>query len=189
MRAGRLPGIVCLLAFGGVGTGTVGAADVEPAAPAAQRGAAILAPFKRDLQAALKAGLAEGPVAAIDVCRIQAPALAAANSAGDVSVGRSSHRLRNPANAPAPWMEEVLADYLAGAPQEPRVVHLDDGTIGYAEPIVTQPPCVTCHGESLAPALQQTLARLYPQDQATGFRVGELRGIFWARFPGDTGAP
>jgi hypothetical protein len=38
-----------------------------------------------------------------------------------------------------------------------------------------------CHGpsESLAPDIKEKLATLYPQDQATGFSEGELRGWFW----------
>ncbi|MEX2498681.1 MAG: DUF3365 domain-containing protein [Wenzhouxiangellaceae bacterium] len=38
--------------------------------------------------------------------------------------------------------------------------------------------CVICHGESIAPELAETIKQLYPQDQATGFAPGELRGAF-----------
>ena len=40
------------------------------------RGAELLAPFKKELQQALKGGLAEGPDAAIQVCRVKAPGIA-----------------------------------------------------------------------------------------------------------------
>jgi hypothetical protein len=30
------------------------------------------------------------------------------------------------------------------------------------------------------PALLEKIREHYPEDQATGFRVGELRGLFWA---------
>ena len=43
--------------------------------------------------------------------------------------------------------------------------------------------CVTCHGESLAPDVQERLAERYPTDRATGYRVGDLRGVFWAELP------
>ena len=39
-------------------------------------------------------------------------------------------------------------------------------------------PCLTCHGWSLDPALKAEITRLYPDDQATNFSAGELRGAF-----------
>jgi hypothetical protein len=54
---------------------------------------------------------------------------------------------------------------------------------GYVEPIGVQPLCLTCHGESLAPDLASRIEELYPADRAVGYRVGDLRGVFWAEFP------
>jgi len=40
-------------------------------------------------------------------------------------------------------------------------------------------PCLTCHGSGLDPALKPEIERLlYPDDQATSFKAGELRGAF-----------
>jgi hypothetical protein len=38
-----------------------------------------------------------------------------------------------------------------------------------------------CHGpkEQLIPEVKEQLAKLYPEDSATGFSEGELRGWFW----------
>jgi hypothetical protein len=52
--------------------------------------------------------------------------------------------------------------------------------VGYVEPIYVQPLCVTCHGATLAPDLQAKIDELYPNDQATGYAAGDLRGVFWA---------
>jgi len=147
------------------------------------RGAAILLPFKRQLQQALKTGMADGPVAAVNICHLQAPAIAESFNAKNIYVGRSSHRLRNPANAPAPWMSALINNYL-DAPEErqPVALRLKSGRIGYAEPILTQAVCLNCHGENIAPEVIVQLAEFYPADRATGFQVGELRGIFWAEF-------
>ena len=38
--------------------------------------------------------------------------------------------------------------------------------------------CLTCHGKELAPDLAAKLRELYPDDQATGFSLGEIRGAF-----------
>jgi hypothetical protein len=51
------------------------------------------------------------------------------------------------------------------------------------EPIVVQPMCVTCHGADVAPDLRAKIEELYPDDQATGYAAGDLRGIFWAELP------
>jgi hypothetical protein len=50
---------------------------------------------------------------------------------------------------------------------------------------VLQPLCATCHGEAVEPALLERIRALYPRDEAVGFRVGELRGMFWAVVPRD----
>jgi hypothetical protein len=156
----------------------VGATD-----PAAERGQAELAPFKQQLMGALKAGLAEGPDQAIDACRVEAPAIAAGLTTEQVRLGRTSHRLRNPDNAGPAWVTAVLQDYLDGeGGWQPRVVQLPANRTGYVEPIVTQPLCLTCHGTDLAPPVASALETLYPEDQATGFAVGDLRGVFWVSF-------
>lgn len=150
-------------------------------APFRERGQAALLPFKKALKQALVRGMQKGPEQAIDACRVQAPALAAASSNEEVSVGRTSHKLRNPSNAPEPWMLPLLETYGDPAQKEPRVVEIDEHTVGYVEPIYMQPLCVTCHGTSLAAAVQAQLRAHYPADQATGFEVGDFRGLFWAK--------
>ena len=172
-RAGSVPARLLLL---GVATVALGCAE-DPQA----RGAAVLAPFKTELQAALREGLERGPEHAIEVCRVRAPELAAEAAGPGVEIGRTSHRLRNPANAPRPWVAPLLAAFVADpAAAGPRTVSLPDGRTGYVEPIPTQAMCLVCHGETLAPAVQERLQALYPADEAVGFREGDLRGLFWA---------
>jgi hypothetical protein len=144
------------------------------------RGAAALEPFKERLQGALRDGLAQGTEQAIDACRLRAPALAAEAGSPTVQLGRTSHKLRNPDNAPRPWVRPLLDAYLANpADPRPRVVGLPAGRVGYVEPIYVQPMCLACHGESLAPAVKSRIDRLYPGDRAVGFREGDVRGLFW----------
>jgi hypothetical protein len=157
----------------------------EPDAPAADpaaKGAALLGPFKMSLMQAFSTGMQEGPVSAISVCRDEAPGIAARLSVDGVRMGRSSHRLRNPDNAPPEWLVPVLESYVSGKSQGPQVVEIADGRHGYAEPIVMQGMCVMCHGSNIEPAVAARTAELYPEDQATGFAEGELRGVFWVEF-------
>ncbi len=143
-----------------------------------------LGPFKKALKQALTEGMSEGPVAAIGACNTKAPGIADAHSQAGVTVGRASHRLRNPANTAPDWVQPILDAYVADeANRAPRSVALSDGRAGYVEPILVQPLCVTCHGATLAPEVAARIEQLYPDDQATGFEVGDLRGVWWVELP------
>jgi len=149
----------------------VSSASADPAS----EGAGLLAPFKADLKAALMAGLEKGPAAAIEVCRTEADG---------VRMRRTSHRLRNPANEAPRWVAPIVATWTAAdAERTPVVVALPDDRAGYVEPIMVQPMCLACHGETLAEDVAARIATLYPADQATGFSVGDFRGVFWVEFP------
>lgn len=49
--------------------------------------------------------------------------------------------------------------------------------------LVTQTMCLPSHGSSMAPSVEARLRELYPDDQASGFQEGDLRGIVWATLP------
>ena len=143
-------------------------------------------PFKGDLKTALQRGLAKGPAVAIDACRVQAPAIAASLSRNGVRIGRTSHRLRNPANAPPAWVAPLLESYLGAAGAgAPRAVAVAPGRGGYVEPIYVQTKCLLCHGPDVAASVAAQLQWLYPDDRATGFQAGDFRGLFWVEFPTD----
>ena len=48
-------------------------------------------------------------------------------------------------------------------------------------PIRLQPQCTMCHGPAAAIAdeVRAEIAASYPDDRATGFATGDLRGWFW----------
>jgi hypothetical protein len=64
-----------------------------------------------------------------------------------------------------------------------RFAAASDGSARYMQAIVLQPMCAMCHGDSLAPEVRATIQENYPDDQATGFAVGELRGAFLIDWP------
>jgi membrane fusion protein (multidrug efflux system) len=160
-----------------------------PDAAARARAAAAVAGLKQALVAELTAAIAQGgPENAIEVCRVRAPAIAQAASQSGLSIGRTSHKLRNPANVAPEWVAPLLAAYVAGErANEPTAVVLDGGRTGYVEPLATAPMCLACHGESIEPAVAAKLAALYPDDRATGFRAGELRGLAWVEVDAASG--
>ena len=118
-----------------------------------------------------------------------APGLAAALSRDRVTVGRATHGPRNPKNEAAGWQADALAELermqaehvpLAGKSFARR---LPDGRIAYAEPLVIQELCLTCHGTNVAPEVKAVLDETYPADKATGYSVGDLRGVAWVELP------
>ncbi|MEM8610128.1 MAG: DUF3365 domain-containing protein [Myxococcota bacterium] len=146
-----------------------------------ERGAESVLPLKQNLKRALASGLEEGPVEAVTACQAIAPSVTRGASTRSANVGRTSHKLRNPANEPKFWMRPLLQSYLDHPDQmDPKVIVLDEETIGYMEPIYLQPMCVTCHGTSIDPEVQARIDELYPEDEATGFEPGYFRGVFWA---------
>ncbi len=59
-----------------------------------------------------------------------------------------------------------------------------DGAPMYMRAIrINMPLCLQCHGmeEDLAPDVIEQLTKLYPDDTATGFSQGDLRGAFVVR--------
>ncbi len=42
-------------------------------------------------------------------------------------------------------------------------------------------PCLICHGENIDPGLHAKIKGRYPEDEATGFKEGDLRGAFSVR--------
>jgi hypothetical protein len=64
-------------------------------------------------------------------------------------------------------------------------VPLPDSRLGYVEPILVQPLCLTCHGDPLAPDIAARIDELYPEDRAVGYEIGDLRGVFWIEFPAE----
>lgn len=164
--------------------------DEVPAAlaPAVARGEAALDAFRDRLFARLNALIIEGgPVHAIQVCRSEAPALA--RQLGEehhVQIGRTSHRLRNPANAPRAWAAGYVtaAGGKKAAESKAAVVDLGD-RVGVLRPIAVMPACTRCHGavDGIDGDVRAELSRAYPSDQATGFAPGDLRGFMWAEIP------
>ena len=147
-------------------------------------GAELLVPLKKDLKQALMAGMQKGPVHAIAACKDQAPEITDALAVEGIQIGRTSHRLRNPDNTAPEWAEIALKTYLNDeADRAPRVISLANNREGYIEPITIKPLCIACHGSDLAPDVAEQIRTMYPDDEATGFELDDLRGVYWVEYP------
>jgi hypothetical protein len=146
--------------------------------------------LKTELTRAIAEG---GPMAAINVCYLRAPEIAAQLSqASGARVGRTALRVRNPSNAPDDLertvLEQFAADLGSGPIDRPleAVFEIRRGDAverRYMRAIPTDALCLTCHGKTIAPELAAAIARDYPKDQATGFEQGQLRGAFSVVWP------
>ncbi len=189
-RGGRLTGALAVTAL----VAACGAEPpAEPAAPEvspqkvekAQTAAAELG--KRLKSRLMDAIGSEGPVAAIRVCSEEAPEIAREVSAdAGLTVSRTSLKTRNPDNAPDAreravlelWRNKVDSGTPAAA-LEPFAS--DGGDFLWMKPIVAEPPCLMCHGSDVPEAVADAIAKRYPQDRATGYSAGDLRGAFVVR--------
>jgi Protein of unknown function (DUF3365) len=142
--------------------------------------------LKKTLIAALAAG---GPASAIGVCKS-----VAIQVAEDISrergllIRRTSLRVRNPNNGPDAYERKVLEDFVAeiasgadAATLERSEIVVENGrkTFRYMKAIPTAAaPCLACHGTDIAPDVKSAIQKSYPDDQATGFKAGDLRGAF-----------
>lgn len=159
------------------------AEDAEAAALVRANAAAdhLATTLRARLLAAMREG---GPVAAASVCADEAQALTrdAATSQG-ARVGRSSLRLRNPENAAPPWVAAWLEGHGERAAEGAQgFARVEEGRARVLRPIAVEGPCVSCHGpsEAIAPEVASILRERYPEDRATGYSVGALRGALWA---------
>ena len=157
--------------------------EVVASRQAAQKFGATL---KEALQQAIQSG---GPVNGIAVCHDQAGQIATdLGQKEGILIGRTSLKLRNPTNAPDNWELAVLKQFEARKTQgEPAdkleffaVIDDDQGqkTFRYMKAIPTAALCLNCHGENIPPEVEAKLKELYPNDQARGFKEGDLRGAF-----------
>jgi hypothetical protein len=175
-----------LLAAAPVADHAVQAAAIARAGRAASQ---LQGTLQGELAAATKAG---GPVAAIEVCRTRALAIAAEVSAATgVQVGRTALRWRNSTNRPTGWEKRTLKQFaarqaagelLAGM----SATRIHRGQLEWLKPIPMGQMCLACHGGAeVAPETAAAIAAAYPKDKARGFATGDLRGAFRARVPLD----
>ncbi|MBJ7533548.1 DUF3365 domain-containing protein [Rhodomicrobium vannielii ATCC 17100] len=183
----RTGGIAIVMAILGVAAAEAEEAASPEALAVEARG--IVGRFADKLKGELVGAMKEGgPVAAISVCNTAAPAIASEASTGGWIVRRTSLKLRNPATAPDAWEAETLArfDAAKAGGADPtkleRAEVLDNGgqrTFRYMKAIPTAAePCLACHGTNLAEPVKAKLAELYPDDKATGYSAGDIRGAF-----------
>lgn len=143
-----------------------------------------------ELKTAIETG---GAASAIKVCSQRAPAIL-----GEVSdetgfdITRLSDKARNPNHTASGDDLDTIVYFRkslsGGSPIEPQVASHPDGSKTVRLPImISLPLCLQCHGSETEIALETraAIASTYPDDQATGYQIGDLRGIWRIDVPAE----
>ncbi|MCS3903093.1 hypothetical protein J2T55_001110 [Methylohalomonas lacus] len=171
------------------------AAQDNTPANLSEQGRERIQQFAGRLQDELQQAMADGgPVNAIDVCKVQAPAIARELSTDGWQVRRVSLQPRNPDNAADEFERRTLRDFedkQARGWQVERLAYYkmqqhQQGERAFSEfrylkAIPTRSLCLTCHGDNIPAEVKAKLDTLYPDDQARGYQLGDIRGAFSLR--------
>ncbi|GAC19337.1 Tll0287-like domain-containing protein [Paraglaciecola arctica] len=140
--------------------------------------------LKRNLSKAIQAGgFEEGVVACKDI----APSVAAKSPTSGWKVGRTSLKTRNKKNIPDTWERSILngfeSQYSTGSDIKSLIgfaEHIEQQTITlrYMKAIPVDGLCLSCHGENVSAEVKKILDEQYPNDDAIGYKIGDLRGAF-----------
>lgn len=155
------------------------------------KGQVLAAATFSELSGRLQAAMKEGGVAgALQYCNVVAsPLVDSLSKANNAAIRRTSLKTRNPGNAPVGGEQKALQDYAkkaaTGKELSPALLLLDEHRVAFMAPIKVLPLCLKCHGqpgEDIAVTDMHLIRKLYPADQATGFRTGDLRGMWSITF-------
>ncbi|HSP82517.1 MAG TPA: DUF3365 domain-containing protein [Gillisia sp.] len=131
-----------------------------------------------------------GPALAIPFCNIEAmPLTRELSEEYDVTIKRTSDKLRNQENKPTTRELEIINIYHKLISEEREltpIVEVDNNNKKhYYAPILLKTNCLTCHGnvpEFVSVKTDSIIKSLYPFDMAIGYKDGDLRGIWSIEF-------
>jgi len=182
MKKHLIPGLMAFIMASPVLADDIQAKYLEDSRKTAQE---FMLKLGTTLKQQLETGGAES---AVGVCKQFAPALAAEYSGDGRVVKRVSLKPRNQTlGIPDAWEKQMLESFdheLAdgkpiGSMEKSSVVETTDGRwFRYMKAIPTQPMCLQCHGQpyQIQDGVKALLAKEYPNDQATGYGAGAVRG-------------
>lgn len=152
-----------------------------------KKGEQIIQEAGKALASVLTKAISErGIVEAIEYCHLQAlPITDSIAKVHHVKLRRTSHKVRNLQNAPDSLERHILQTYLTLSDSDTAFIVWEGKKIHFFSPILIRPLCLNCHGrpgEDIPSEVLIALKRHYPTDSATGFRLGELRGVWHLTF-------
>ena len=153
-----------------------------------EQGKLLIQSFSADLKAELQKAIKEGGLKnGISVCSEKAPSIAEKYSDNEWIMKRTSLKLRNPLNEPTEFEREIMLQFQVKKDEGIPISELSyygkeitesGSTHRIIKAIPTQGLCLGCHGENLSQDVNSELKLRYPNDQARGFKEGDIRGAF-----------
>jgi hypothetical protein len=145
--------------------------------------AATFAQLSQRLQKSMHRG---GVAEALSYCNVAAiPLVDSLSQVHQAMIKRTSLKVRNPQDAPTATEKVILEDYAkahqSGQQLAPIVKELPSGDMAFYAPIQVNDFCLKCHGkvgQTLITEDYTIIKKLYPQDKATGYVAGDLRGMW-----------
>jgi hypothetical protein len=106
------------------------------------------------------------------------------NVTPNVTIRRTALKYRNPLNKPDNIDKKVMYELEDKRDFKPVAIDMGNSYRVY-KPIKMEAKCIVCHGSSdkISPKVMAMIKHDYPKDMATGFNVGDFRGVVIAEFP------
>lgn len=146
--------------------------------------------LKKSLKSVLKES---GPIAAIEYCNIAALEITSdISNLNEISIKRTSLKLRNKSNMPDKWEIDVLNSFEQRKQNGEKIatlyyqdIYAEKNKIfyRYIKAIPTIKACLTCHGSNRDPKVVSKIIELYPDDRAYNYAIGDIRGAFSVKIP------
>ena len=144
------------------------------------------------LQTLMRKIQSEGVVGAVEYCNINALSIMdSLSQAHKGQIRRVSNKWRNPADAPTEEELPIMEAYAFAAEEGQELreeVFLEESSnqLIYTRPIMIGAAlCLQCHGQpgkELTEEVAEKITEFYPEDKATGYQLGEWRGIWKVTF-------
>jgi len=159
----------------------------EEQADLIKKGKEIAAHSFKALSGELMKALQENDVQyAVSYCHLQAsPLIDSLSIVYKAKINRVSDKYRNPSNKPGDLDLTVLESYLKqhkeGQNLQPHLEITSNEVVFYSPILVQNPVCLLCHGEPGETMEQENfdfINSTYPGDMATGYKLGDFRGLW-----------
>lgn len=162
-----------------------------------EEGRKVAAQFVQTLGGELRREMeASGPLRTVLICKYYAPEVTSSLSRQTGwRVTRVALKPRNPGlGYPDAWEQKVLMDFEARAAKGEKPEALEHAEIvkepqgevfRYMKALVMAPVCMNCHGpvSQMSEMVKQQIVKEYPNDKATGYSLGQVRGALTIKRP------
>ena len=127
-----------------------------------------------------------GPVYAVEFCNHKASSIIdSLNRANNCEISRVSAKNRHPENNLKTEADKNLWTIFEAGLVTDTLIEVNKNLV-YYKPIKTaMPACLKCHGvtgSDIDTATSEKLQNLYPNDLATGYQLGDFRGLWKIEF-------